>query len=463
MKRSGKIVGCLFAMASGGTAQVPEWFEVAINASVAPIHHAMAYAGNGRVMAFGGVTYDFSSWPGGITNVYQTSTWLWNGTTWQTTASTIAPAPRTMHALSYDATRDCVVLFGGVDQNGLRRNDTWEWTAAGWTLRSLVGPVPRESHAMAYDSGRQRTVLFGGFSGTDLLADTWEWNGVAWTPRLSANVPPPRISHGLAYDAVRSRTVMVGGQGTTLGGVWEWDGDDWTDAGSPLGNGREVQAVYDSLHGSVMVYSVGGPQSQLNTNTWNGTTWTASPAALVLGGSRMAFDVQRQRSVIYGGFVVGPPPPFNASFRTYEYGYAPRPASVTPFGTGCGMPPLALAADANTSPRIGTTLRTDVVNVPFGFPFVAIGSNEQFLGPFPLPLVLDGFGYLGCLLHHDAVVSVPCTQWSGPSTATFDLSIPNVPALLTARIYLQAWSLAPAANPGGLVLSNALRVVIGNS
>jgi len=149
--------------------------------------------------------------------------------------------------------------------------------------------------------------------------------------------------------------------------------------------------------------------------------------------------------------------------NTYEYWYAPRPAVVTPYGAGCGAPPLGLAAAANSSPRIGETFRTDVADVPFGFPFVALGTNNQYVGPFPLPLVLDGFGYLGCLLHHDAFLSVPCTQQTSPSTAAYDLAIPNVPALLTERFYLQAWSLAPSVNAGGAVLSNGLRLVIGNS
>lgn len=238
--------------------------------------------------------------------------------------------------------------------------------------------------------------------------------------------------------------------------TWEWDGTDWHLKDSVSSGLSGLALAYDAFHGGVVGLRAFGGTSQ--TSVWNGQSWHPSPATIGVAATQCATDESRQRVVVFGGLVGG-----FSSGRTCEYGYAPRPASVTPFGTGCGMPPLALAADANTSPRIGTTLRTDVANVPFGFPFVAIGSNEQFLGPFPLPLVLDGFGYLGCLLHHDAIVSVPCTQWSGPSTATFDLSIPNVPALLTARIYLQAWSLAPAANPGGLVLSNALRVVIGNS
>jgi hypothetical protein len=283
-------------------------------------------------------------------------------------------------------------------------------------------------------------------------------------PKISASYPSPRGGHGLAYDPVLDRTVLVGGSGVNLGGTWQWNGTVWTDMGSPFGIDHEVSAVFDSLHGGVLAHSRSAGGMQSNTRLWLGGSWVTSPASLDILYPRLAFDVMRLRTVAQGGYSVpqNPAPNF-VSGSTYEYGYAPRPASATPFGVGCGAPPLGLAAGVNANPRIGMTFRTEITNVPFGFPFVAFGSNDQFFGPFPLPLVLDGFGYLGCLLHHDAFLSVPCTQQTSPTTAAYDLAIPNVPALLTSTLYLQAWSLAPGVNAGGTVLSNGLRIVIGNS
>lgn len=253
--------------------------------------------------------------------------------------------------------------------------------------------------------------------------------------------------------------MLVGG---ASGGTWEWTGSAWLVAGSSPAAFGNVAAVYDTLHGAVLAYfgmsGQGGPSYV--TKLWDGATatWTASPAARTAEFPALAFDALRQRPVMMGGLVSGQP-----SQETVEYGYAPRAASATPYGSGCGAPALGLAAAANASPRIGTIFRADITNVPFSAPFVAFGLSDQYVGPFPLPLVLDGFGYLGCLLHHDAFLSVPCTQQTSPSTAAYDLAIPNVPALLTERFYLQAWSLAPSVNTGGAVLSNGLRLVIGNS
>ena len=360
--------------------------------------------------------------------------------------------------MAFDAARQTVVMFGG-EANGVFLADTWEWTPAGWTQRNAQGPVARQGHAMAYDSVRQRTVLFGGVTqASQNLADTWEWNGSAWIPRFSSVVPPARNGHGMAFDPLRGRTVVVGGSvvsSTASDRIWEWDGTNWfsISAQTPVAS-NEVVAAFDVFHGKTMLRGLGG------SLWWDGAALTSSTAGLVVNGGVIAYDDARQRMVHFGGGV-----PFTNTYSgdTYELWYAPRPASVTPYGAGCGAPPLGLAAAANASPRIGTTFRADITNVPFSAPFVAFGLNDQYVGPFPLPLVLDGFGYLGCLLHHDAFLSLPCTQQTAPSTAAYDLAIPNVPALLTSVMYLQAWSLAPGVNAGGAVLSNGLRIVIGNS
>ena len=223
------------------------------------------------------------------------------------------------------------------------------------------------------------------------------------------------------------------------------------------GNVGVAAAAYDAFHGGVV--GLLGFSNYSETRIWNGSQWVPSPALLTTLATSCAFDSARQRVVIFGGYAQGS----YQTANTYEYWYAPRTAVVAPYGAGCGAPPIGLAAAASSSPRIGETFRSDVADVPFGFPFVALGTNNQFVGLFPLPLVLDGFGFQGCLLHHDALVSQPCTLQSPPTLARHELPIPNVPALLTSRLYLQAWSLAPGVNAGGVVFSNGLEIVIGNS
>src|SRR5687767_6671464 len=93
-------------------------------------------------------------------------------------------------AMAYDAARQRVVLFGGIDVTAL--GDTWEWDGVSWSQRNpVVNPTPRSLHAMAYDAARRRVVLFGGQDSSGLLGDTWEWDGVNWALRNPAANPTP--------------------------------------------------------------------------------------------------------------------------------------------------------------------------------------------------------------------------------------------------------------------------------
>jgi hypothetical protein len=119
--------------------------------------------------------------------------------------------------MAYDATRQTVVVFGGLDPGNMQPvqfADTWEWNGMSWAARaSAVRPTERYRHAMTYDAVRQRVVLFGGdrelipFENL-LLADTWLWDGVNWAQ--AHPVPTGRQEHAMAYDAARHRVVLFG-------------------------------------------------------------------------------------------------------------------------------------------------------------------------------------------------------------------------------------------------------------
>ena len=133
-------------------------------------------------------------------------------------------------------------------------------------------------------------------------------------------------------------------------------------------------------------------------------------------------------------------------------------ARATAFGSGCG---LSLGGAA--LPVLGSTLLADVGSVPSGSPaFMMVGdSNATWFG-IPLPIVLDPIGLTGCLLHQNiALEAVGTCAATSPNTARYSLPIPSVHTLVGATIYLQAWAPSALANPGGLITSNALTVVLG--
>jgi hypothetical protein len=92
----------------------------------------------------------------------------------------VGPTGRIFPAITFDASRERVVLFGGQVAGGVNTADTWSWDGADWTQVSDMGPSARAGGAMAFDAIRERVVLFGGTPITGAI-DTWEWDGAEWT------------------------------------------------------------------------------------------------------------------------------------------------------------------------------------------------------------------------------------------------------------------------------------------
>jgi len=93
---------------------------------------------------------------------------------------------------------------------------------------------------------------------------------------------------------------------------------------------------------------------------------------------------------------------------------------------------------------------------------MSVGFGNTFAGATPLPLALGSFGMPGCFLYHDCGYgfAMPCAQTS-PGQAQFSLPIPGASIFLGMRVHLQAWAPEAAANPAGIVASNALQLKVG--
>ncbi len=267
------------------------------------------------------------------------------------------PAARRGAALSYDAARRQLLLFGGSNA-GVAKNDLWAWGGSRWSPLFEGGPSPREASALVYDSTRRRVVLFGGerANGASIepLGDTWEWDGAAWA--LAANDGPgPRRSPGVCFDSTRSATVLYGGigpAGESLTDTWEWDGLHWTrlavlgagdhrhcelqlevasrslrllcaDLSSGVGEGPYAQDVWrwdgsrwdsvgvaPALHlerhwltlpggSDALIFDGGDGKTYLR----NAGAWSESPAAGpgVRSGFSLALDSDRGRVLLFGG------------------------------------------------------------------------------------------------------------------------------------------------------------------
>lgn len=158
--------------------------------------HAMAYdARAGEVVLFGGWTHQDHQ------VVYLGDTWLFANGVWRRGPD--GPPARVAHAMAYDRLMQRVVLFGGVDIDGGRRTDTWEWTGEQWLeVHPAVSPAAPDGawlgsarDAMAYDIASARTVLLDSVGRLD------EVRAATWTYRWSSDWPEEDCSNGTDDDA----------------------------------------------------------------------------------------------------------------------------------------------------------------------------------------------------------------------------------------------------------------------
>ena len=105
-----------------------------------------------------------------------------------------------------------IALFGGTDSSNAVFRDTWTFDGKHWTNCQDIGPLPRFSHAMSFDAPRRTIVLFGGRDLTpSLQGDTWEHTetdpppppngGGAGVNVLSITVPSMSVSSGEQVEA----------------------------------------------------------------------------------------------------------------------------------------------------------------------------------------------------------------------------------------------------------------------
>jgi hypothetical protein len=296
--------------------------------------HAMAYdAARGRVVLFGGRGHSRGAC--GSSGTSCADTWEWDGTTWSERTPAAGPSARSDTALTYDAVRGRIVLFGGGVFDGfspIRYRDTWEWDGKAWTERfPALRPPARSGHGLAYDAGRGRTVLFGGSSGSPRLSDTWEWDGSAWLERTAVTAPPARQGHAMAYDPRRRAVMLFGGDGTGCRtnpagfcrDTWEWDGAGWSRRVPPAQpKERGFHALtFDALRGRMVLFGGMGADNSVDacgtsggrycrdTWEWDGASWSERPSgeepppapASPAPTMAVAYDAARGRMVHFVG------------------------------------------------------------------------------------------------------------------------------------------------------------------
>lgn len=430
---------------------------------------------------------------------------------WIRIPTAIAPPNRSWGQSAFDASRNQLVVFGGVFQYQILQ-DTWEFDGRQWRERFPANaPSPRWAHRLAYDLARSRVVLFGGRNNSSVFGDTWEWDGQNWVEHFPATVPAPRAWHELVYHLLQGGVFLIGGSDPNVGlrssSFLRWDGTDWTDLSPPFPAASpfprsEAGAAYDLARDRLVVYG-GWDGVTLLTDTWewDGANWTLANPQGSGGPGQLSVPAMTNEPAFQGVVLHGGWRSTGYSNATWAWDGAawtqrnvpnplPLPTSLSPtltmspdttrgrllltlddssgqlaiwvhgqspyveFGAGCagasGIPQLA--ACPGSRPRLGTTFCVAVDNLPATNHAVFMAMAFQVATPW---LDLGSIGMPGCFQLLPNGFAVQWVARSAPTQAVWNLPIPVSTAFLGVRFANQAIVYDPtAAGPVPLTVSN---------
>ncbi len=244
-------------------------------------------------------------------------TWTYHAGVWANVTGGPAPPGIWGEGMVYDTAASEIVLFGGFsDALEWDLNETWTYTASGWSrLSTPVAPAPRERAGMAYDVADSDVVLFGGYNAsTEVdLNDTWTFDSGHWTNITQSPAPVARSGFGMAYSAALGKIFLFGGfndsTNAAYGDTWSFTGDTWTQLTPTLSpaNRSETTLVNDEKDGTLLLFGGQSIGRTGNRSSWSfdGTTWTeVLPTAAPTGsGFDVAtYDGQDGYVVLFGGY-----------------------------------------------------------------------------------------------------------------------------------------------------------------
>jgi hypothetical protein len=156
------------------------------------------------IVMFGGLGMSESN-----KNIPLAETWEYDGNNWYQAYPTTSPPPRKWFGMAYDLQRKVIIMFGGQNKSTLNDNwenlhDTWEYDGNNWKLiQTASSPPPLSEFGFVYDSCRQKVVLFGGIEINGLSRSTWEYDGTNWEEINTFVSPPARSLFPMVFDSYR--------------------------------------------------------------------------------------------------------------------------------------------------------------------------------------------------------------------------------------------------------------------
>lgn len=216
-------------------------------------------------------------------------TYAFAGGKWTNLTATAGtpPTPRWGAGMSWDGADGEILLFGGELANGVQMGDTWTFVHGAWTdltngVFGGVAPEGRSWPAMSFDASSDTVVLFGGLNDTlgRAYSNTWEFHSTLWTNVTASVGTPPqaRWVTSMADDLSDGELLLYGGWAAGSSGSWHDTNDTWAFDGSwtnltsgvhPALGGSGAGVVYDCLDGYVLTASGYLANGSASSGTWS--------------------------------------------------------------------------------------------------------------------------------------------------------------------------------------------------
>ncbi len=208
----------------------------------------------------------------------------------QLTSSGAPGQGRSLHSMVWDPQNNTVLVFGGVNSQGLH-NDLWsynpnsgQWTQltpstnATSTDCSGSSPAPRASAAMVWDSIDNEVLIYGGIGANHtFLSDLWAYspNAGTWTllscTNSASNTPGPRSGAGVAWNG--NQMLLLGGHNSdNSSGLLD---DFWSYTPGPAGAKGSWSQLQNSPLGALVYPTMSWDSRDRALYVFGGTTATA--------------------------------------------------------------------------------------------------------------------------------------------------------------------------------------------
>jgi galactose oxidase-like protein len=242
--------------------------------------------------------------------------------TWSLLTPTNAPSLQGASAI-YDPVRQRMLVFGGIDEIGVRRNGVWALSLsqpATWQLLlSGVGPTARSGHTAVYDPAHDSMIVFGGWTGYT-ANDAWALylSVNTWFQFPIANQMYGRTEHTAIFDPTQNKMVAYGGDwgpDYATNEIWILDpAANGTGAWSKVAGNSASNFVsgpasfFDPVRNRIVAFGGGSSNNDLwSRATLPGASWTRLfPAGTRPPGmsGTFVYDPVRDRAILYGGLPV---------------------------------------------------------------------------------------------------------------------------------------------------------------